>query len=311
MGKTLALYLHRKKRERAIAWKKAKQMKVCYLFLAPFLLCFTLFTLVPIVISLVLSFFYYNVLETPKFIGMDNYVNLLLGDDVFITAAKNTFVFAAIIGPVGYILQFLMAWMINELPPRARAVMIVVLYAPSISGAAMSIWNLILSSDQYGYLNSIVVWLGGTPQTWLTNPKYMTIMVIVVSLWGSMGQGFLAFVAGFQGLDRSQYEAAYVDGIKNRLQELWYITLPGMKPMLVFGAITSIAGAFNVSDIPETLCGNPSTDYAVHTVVTHLKDYGSVRFEMGYASAIATILFLAMILCNKLVMALLRRVGTD
>lgn len=312
MGKTLALYFHRRKRERQIAKKKAKQMKTCYWFIAPFLLCFIVFIVLPIAISIGLSFFYYNVLETPHFIGLTNYVNLLLADDVFITAAKNTFVLAGIIGPVGYILSFFFAWMINELPPKLRAIMIVVFYAPSLSGAALQIWGtIILSGDQYGYLNAFLVWLGQEPRLWLSDTRTMMTCVIFVSLWMSLGSGFLAFVAGLQGVDRAQYEAAYVDGIKNRLQELWYITLPNMKPMLVFGAITSIAGAFNVSDVPEQLCGNPSTDYAVHTVVTHLKDYGSVRFEMGYASAIATILFLAMILCNKLVMALLSRVGTD
>jgi len=309
MGNTLALYFRSRKRERQIAWKKAKSYKSCYLFIAPFLVVFLLFMVLPIAISLGLSFFYYNLLETPRFIGLTNYVNLLLADDVFVTAAKNTFVFAGIIGPVGYLLSFVFAWLINELPRYLRAVAIVFFYAPAISGAAYQIWTIILSSDQYGFLNSIMIAIGQEPQLWLTDPRYMTICVIVVSLWMSFSNGFLAFVAGLQGIDRSQYEAAYVDGIKNRLQELWYITLPNMKPMLIFGAITSIAGAFNVSDIPETLCGNPSTDYAVHTIVTHLKDYGSVRYEMGYASAIATILFLAMILCNKLIMALLGRIG--
>ena len=309
MGNTLALYFRKKKRDRQIAWKKMKMYKSCYLFIAPFLLCFLVFMILPIAISLVLSFTYYNILEPPRFIGLTNYVNLLLADDVFITAAKNTFVFAGIIGPVGYLLSFVFAWLINELPRYLRAIAVVVFYAPAISGAAFNVWSIILASDSNAFLNSIMIAIGQEPQLWLSNPKYMTMFVIIVSLWMSLGTGFLAFVAGLQGIDRSQYEAAYVDGIKNRFQELWYITLPNMKPMLVFGAITAIAGAFNVSDIPEALCGNPSTDYAVHTVVTHLKDYGSVRFEMGYASAIATILFLAMILCNKLVMAILNRVG--
>ena len=138
----------------------------------------------------------------------------------------------------------------------------------------------------------------------------MMTIVLIVSLWMSMGTGFLSFVAGFQGIDRSMYEAGYVDGVRNRWQELYHITLPSMKPMLLFGAVMSITSSFNISDVPRALCGYPSTDYAVRTVVTHLFDYGFSRFEMGYASAIATILFLIMILSKKAIAALLGRVGT-
>lgn len=307
---TISLYLRKKKRERQIMWKKAKANKNCYLFILPYLLLFTLCFIVPIAMSLFLSFTYFNVLEPPQFRGLQNYVNLVLADDVFLTAVKNTFVLAGIIGPVGYIASFLFAWLINELPRYLKAIAVVVFYAPSIAiGATMTIWQLIFSNDPYGWINSLMQTIGQEPVMWLSNPQYMLVVVIIVSLWSSLGAGFLGFVAGLQGVDRAQYEAAYVDGIKNRMQELWYITLPSMKPMLLFGAINSITTAFNVSDIPEQLCGNPSTDYAVHTIVTHLKDYGGVRYEMGYASAIATVLFLAMLLCNKLVQKLLRRVG--
>ncbi|MGN1084782.1 MAG: carbohydrate ABC transporter permease [Lachnospiraceae bacterium] len=311
MGNTLSLYFRKKKRDMQIAWKKAKMAKNCYLFLLPYALLFAVFFILPICMSLVLSFTYYNVLEPAEFIGLQNYVNLLLADDVFLTAVKNTFVIAGIIGPVGYIASFLFAWLINELPRYLRAIAIVCFYAPSIAGSAFTIWQMIFNNDAYGWVNSILQEFGKEPVLWLSNPDYMLTVVVIVSLWMSLGSGFLAFVAGLQGVDRSQYEAAYVDGVKNRWQELWYITLPSMKPMLLFGAITSITSAFNVSDVPELLCGFPSTDYAVHTVVSHLKDYGGLRFEMGYASAIATILFLVMILCNKLVQSLLRRVGTN
>lgn len=310
MGNILSLYFRRKKRNMQIAWKKAKASKNCYLFILPYAVLFTVFFILPICMSLVLSFTYYNVLEPAEFIGITNYKNLILADDVFLTAVKNTFVLAGIIGPVGYIASFLFAWLINELPRYLKAIAIVCFYAPSISGAAFTIWQMIFSNDAYGWVNSLIQEFGMDPVLWLSNPEYMLTVVVIVSLWMSLGSGFLAFVAGLQGVDRSQYEAAYVDGVKNRWQELWYITLPSMKPMLLFGAINSITAAFNVADVPELLCGFPSTDYAVHTVVSHLKDYSSLRFEMGYASAVATILFLAMLFCNKLVQALLRRVGS-
>jgi multiple sugar transport system permease protein len=174
------------------------------------------------------------------------------------------------------------------------------------------IWAIMFSGDAYGYINAFLMKFGviNTPILWLSNPEYMLTVVIIVVLWMSLGTGFLSFVAGLQGIDKSQYEAGYIDGIRNRWQELWYITLPGMKPMLMFGAVMTITQSFGVADVPVALTGFPSTDYATQTVVTHLIDYGSTRFEMGYASAIATLLFLTMILCNKFIQTFLRRVGT-
>ena len=290
----------------------AKRNKVCYLFLAPYAILFFTFFILPIATSIFYSFTYYNILEPARFIGFQNYINLVLQDEVFLTAIKNTFVIAVITGPVGYILSFLFAWFINELPKWLRAVAVVVFYAPSIAANAYTVFSLIFQGDAYGWFNSILMEFGliEAPKLWLMDPTYMMTILIIVILCMSMGTGFLSFVAGFQGIDRSMYEAGYVDGVRNRWQELYHITLPSMKPMLLFGAVMSITSAFNVSDVPRILCGYPSTDYAVRTVVTHLFDYGFSRFEMGYASAIATILFLVMILCKKAIAGLLGRVGT-
>ncbi len=293
-------------------FQKAKRMKVCYLFLLPYAILFFTFFILPICTSIFFSFTYYNILEPAKFIGMQNYVNLFLQDEVFMTAIKNTLVIAVITGPIGYILSFLFAWFINELPKWPRTIAVFVFYAPSIAGAAYNIFAIIFKGDVYGYLNSILVQFGfvDSPILWLSDPRYILPVIIVVILWMSMGTGFLSFVAGLQGVDKSMYEAGYVDGIRNRWQELYHITLPSMKPMLLFGAVMSITSAFNVCDVPRALCGYPSTDYAARTVVTHLFDYGFSRFEMGYASAIATLLFLVMILCKKAITAMLGRVGS-
>ena len=293
-------------------FEKAKRMKVCYLFLLPYAILFFTFFILPICTSIFFSFTYYNILEPAKFIGMQNYVNLFLQDEVFMTAIKNTLVIAVITGPIGYILSFLFAWFINELPKWPRTIAVFVFYAPSIAGAAYNIFAIIFKGDVYGYLNSILVQFGfvDSPILWLSDPRYILPVIIVVILWMSMGTGFLSFVAGLQGVDKSMYEAGYVDGIRNRWQELYHITLPSMKPMLLFGAVMSITSAFNVCDVPRALAGYPSTDYAARTIVTHLFDYGFSRFEMGYASAIATVLFLMMILCNKAIQSLLRKVGT-
>jgi multiple sugar transport system permease protein len=286
--------------------------RTCYLFLAPFAIVFILFYIAPLVISIFYSFTYFNILEPPKYIGLRNYLNLLLGDDVFLKSLKNTFIMAAITGPLGYIMAFLFAWFIHELPRYIRAFVILVFYAPSISGAVFMIWGFLFSGDAYGYVNGFLMSIGilDQPVLWLTDPRYMMPVMLVVIVWMSLGAGFLAFIAGLSTIDPTLYEAGLVDGIKNRWQELWYITLPNMKGMLMFGAVMAITQSFGVADVTIVLCGFPSTDYAVHTVVNHLIDYGSIRFEMGYASAIATLLFLTMILCNYFIQKMLRRVGT-
>lgn len=309
---SLERYRAKRKEMRAYQWKMAKKSKSCYLFLAPYAILFITFFVVPVIVSLFLSFTYYNVLEPPKFIGIQNYINLILADDVFLTAVKNTLLLALITGPVGYIMSFLFAWFINELPRFIRAIAIVIFYAPALSSNMYMIWGYIFSGDEYGLLNGILLDLSiiSQPIRWLYDPRYMMTVVVVVSLWMSLGTGFLALVAGLQGVDKSMYEAGLIDGIKNRWQELWFITLPSMKSMLMFSAVMSITTAFNVADVPMYLTGFPSTDYATHTVVLHLIDYGSIRYEMGYASAVATLLFFAMILCNKLIQKFLRRVGT-
>ena len=292
--------------------KKARKSKMCYAFLAPYAILFFMFNILPVLASIFFSFTYYNVLEPPKFIGLDNYINLILEDDVFLTGVKNTFLIAVITGPVGYLMSFFFAWLINELPRWIRTIAVIVFYAPSIAGNIFVIFSVFFRGDAYGYVNGFLMKVGiiDEPILWLVNPTYMLPICMVVILWMSLGTGFLSFVAGLQGVDRSQFEAGYVDGIRNRWQELWYITLPNMKPMLMFGAVMAITQSFGVADVTMTLCGFPSMDYAARTVVTHLIDYGSTRYDMGYASAIATLLFIVMILCNKVIQKFLNRVGT-
>ncbi len=293
------------------AWHNAKVMKVCYLFLLPYAVLFFAFTILPIINSIYYSFTNYNILEKPSFIGLRNYINLFLQDEVFQTAVQKTFLIAIITGPVGYIMAFLFAWLINELPKWVRAVVVLFCYAPSIAGNAFLIFATIFKDDSQGWVNGWLIKWGfiNQPILFFTDPHNVMKVLIPIILWMSLGAGFLSFVAGLKGIDQSMYEAGYIDGIQNRWQELWFITLPSMKPMLLFGAVMSITAAFNVCDVPRALAGFPSTDYAARTVVTHLFDYGYVRFEMGYASSIATVLFLAMIICNKIIQALLNRVG--
>ncbi|MBQ7138565.1 MAG: sugar ABC transporter permease [Clostridia bacterium] len=283
-----------------------------YALMAPFLILFALFTLIPIVYSVVISFTNFNIFTPPTFVGWDNYLRMFFDDDVFIIAIRNTLIFALITGPVSYVLCFVFAWLINELRPKLRALVTLIFYAPVLSGTAFTVWSFIFSSDQYGLLNGYLMELGilREPMGWLTDPAYILFVVIFVQLWMSLGTGFLSFIAGLQGVDRTLYEAGLVDGVHNRFQELWYITLPVMKPQLLFGAVMQIVSSFSVADVSVRLAGFPSTQYAAETLVTHIMDYGTVRFEMGYACALACFLFALMYLANKLVTFALGRVGT-
>jgi len=295
----------------ANVWRELKKNKHYYILMSPYMLIFFAFTVVPVVFSIVLSFFYFNMLEFPRFVGWQNYSRLFLNDDVFMIALKNTLLFAVICGPISYIACFLFAWIINELSPKVRALMTLVFYAPSISGNVFFIWLIIFSGDRYGYLNGFLIKFGFMlePIQWLTNEKYILPIIMIVQLWLSLGTSFLAFIAGLQTIDKSLIEAGAIDGVRNRWQELWFITLPSMRPQLMFGAVMQITSSFAVADISVALAGFPSVNYAGHTIVTHLMDYGTIRFEMGYASAIATVLFAMMLGANKLTQRLLRKVG--
>lgn len=296
--------------KRRVGWRaKDKLFSICYL--GPFLILFFLFTILPVGISVILSFTDYNVFQSPHIVYLKNYLDLLFSDDEFLIAVKNTFIIAVITGPVGYFASLFVAWFINDLNPKIRPVMVLFFYAPSISGGVYMIWQIIFSSDAYGYANSLLMYFNiiDEPIQWFTDTKYMLTLVIIVVIWMSLGAGFLSFVAGLRGIDCSYYEVGYIEGIRNRWQELWYVTLPSMKPQLMFGAVMSITSAFGVGDVTMSLCGFPSTDYAAHTIINHLHDYGSVKFEMGYASAIATILFAVMVGSNKLVQKVISNVG--
>lgn len=291
--------------------QEMKKNKHSYVLLAPYMILFAVFTVLPVLISMILSFTYFNMLEFPKFIGWHNYSRLFLEDDIFLVAIKNTILFAVITGPISYIACFVFAWIINELSPKLRAFMTLVFYAPSISGNVFFIWLMIFSGDRYGIANGFLIKLGILlePIQWLKEEQYILAIIIIVQLWLSLGTGFLAFIAGLQTVDRTLYEAGAVDGIRNRWQELWYITLPSMKPQLMFGAVIQLTTSLAVAEVSIALAGFPSVNYAAETIVTHLIDYGTTRFEMGYASSIATVLFIIMLGTNLIVQKLLRKVG--
>lgn len=281
-----------------------------YYFMAPFLVIFFTFTVLPVITAMFYSLTKFNILEQPVFIGWDNYIKLFLHDEVFLIAIKNTLLFAAITGPASYFMCLMLAWLVSDLNPKLRSFLTLLFYAPSLANIFF-VWQLIFSGDTYGFLNAYLLKLGviTTAIQWFADTRYTVGTVIFVMLWASLGTSFLSFVAGFQNVDRTLYEAGKVDGIRNRWQELWFITLPYMRPQLLFGAVISITGSFGIGSTITALVGFPSTDYIVHTLTNHLDDYGGIRFEMGYACAIATILFFIMIIANKFVQKIIAKVG--
>lgn len=282
-----------------------------YLLMLPYLAVFAVFTVWPVVMSLVLSFTSYNVFEAPRFLGFDNYIDLFFRDTVFLTALQNTFLISLIVGPVGYLLSLFLAWMVNEYRNPWKTILTVIFYAPTLSNAVFTIWLIVFDGDIYGYLNSFLLNLSfiTEPIQWRTDPTYMMAVVIVVQLWVSLGTSFLTLRAGFNTVDRQYYEAGAIDGIRNRFQELWYITLPMMAPHLMLSAVLSITATFTTANVATVMTGFPSVNYATHTVMHHLQDYATIRYERGYASAIATVLFLMSLLMNKLAQKAIGRIG--
>jgi len=280
----------REKGALATFWQK---FGVNYIFMTPFLILFSIFVIAPVLTAVYLSFTYFNVLEAPRWIGWSNYKLLFLEDDVFLIAIKNTLTFAIITGPVGFFLSFFFAWMIN--PLKLKTVLALCFYAPSIaSGVAMGVvWKIVFSGDRYGYLNNWLLQMGAIdePYQWLAEQSSMMPIIMFVALWMGMGTGFLVFLAGLQTVSADLYEAGKMDGISNPLQEVFFITLPVMKPQLLFGSIMAVVAGFSVFGIATALVGLPSPLYAGHTIVAHLYDYAFIRFEMGYAATVAVILF--------------------
>ncbi len=273
-----------------------REQSPIFIMMAPFMIFFTLFTIIPIFSSVVLGFTSYDLLGMPKFIGIENFRRMFIEDEVFLTVVKNTLIFAVIAGPMGFILSFVLAWFVNEFSPKVRTVLSFMFYSPSLVGNAYFIWKVLFSGESYGYLNSLLLSMGviTEPVLWLKTPQYIMPIIIIVQLWQSMGISFLSNISGLQNVSVDLYEAGAIDGIRSRWQELRYITLPCMSHMLLFSAVMQIQSSFSVSAIAIELAGFPSTQYAADTIVSHMTDMATVRFEYGYAAAIAIILFIMM-----------------
>lgn len=266
------------------------------ILLAPYGLLFSLFIIIPIVAAVVLSFTYFNTIQAPSFIGLDNYINLLTNDNVFMQKVlPNTIVYAVFVGVGGYVLAFFLAWSLAQLTPKPRTILAVILYSPSMTGGVLLnlVWSVVFNGDKSGYLNYLLMKFNliSEPIVWLQSDKYLLPIMIIVTLWSSMGVGFLAILSGILNVNEELYEAAYIDGIRNRFQEIIYITIPAAKSQMLFGAVMTIVNTFQSSGVGVALSGsNPTPNYAGQLIVTHIEDFGFIRYEMGYAAAISVVL---------------------
>lgn len=278
-----------------------------YLLLSGYIVMFLIFIVFPVLVAIMLSFTNFDAVRIPDLIGIRNYITLITEDSVFMQyVLPNTVKFALIAGPIGYITAFLLAWMLAQIPKTYRTVLALILYSPSMTiGVAMQVvWGTIFSGNQSGYLNSILLQLEliRQPVQWLQSPDYLMLIMIIVTIWSSMGVGFLAMLAGVLNINYEIYEAGYIDGIRNRFQEIIHITIPSMKPQMLFGAVMSVVGTFQAGAIGVQLSGtNPTPRYAGQLIVNHIEDFGFIRFEMGYASAVSVVLLLVIWFCSKAV----------
>ena len=266
--------------------------------LLPFLILFLTFTIIPICASVVLSFFDYDVVNTPSPVGLGNYLKMFINDYEFPIAVANTLKFSLVTGPISFAMAFLLAWMINEFGPKTRSILSFLFYSPALVGNGYFIWQIMFSGDSYGYVNSLLLSMGliTSPITWFRDPNYAFTIVMIVQLWMSMGISFLANIAGLNNVDESLYEAGAIDGVRNRWAELWYITIPSMKSILLFSAVMQVQATFSISSVATTLTGFPSVNHSTETILTHITDVGTVRFDMGYASALSVFLFAMMMI---------------
>ncbi|MDY0294206.1 MAG: sugar ABC transporter permease [Acholeplasmataceae bacterium] len=280
--------------------------KSAYFFTLPYVLLFMAFIAIPVALAMILSFTTFDMVSFPKFNSLNNYIYLLTADEEFMRyILPNTIKFAIIVGPGGYILSFVMAWALAQISYKLRTVLAIILYSPSLTaGITMTVvWKVFFAGDESGYLNFILLELGliVEPIAFLQSPEYLFTIMVIVALWGSMGVGFLAMLAGILNVSPELYEAAAIDGLKTRWQEIMYITIPAMRPQMLFGAVMAIVGTFSAGALGVQLSGsNPTPNYAGSLIVNHIEDYGFIRYDMGYAAALSLVLLLIIYFFSRL-----------
>lgn len=282
---------------RSLFFTELRKMMPGYLFILPAVLLISVFVFLPIIASLFLSFTQYNVLQPPKWVGLNNYYRLIFEDPLFWIAVRNTVLYVAGTVPVCVMISLLLAVWVDSVKIRFMKYLFrTVYFLPTITAivAISVVWKWLYAGGTYGLINFVLMKLGIPPVDWLTNPHTTLPAIMVMSIWGGVGYNFIIFLAGLQGIPRTIYEAAEIDGASG-FRNFWHITLPLLRPAIVFVVLMSVIGSFQVFDQVYIL--TQGTEYVggvLHsalTIVTYLYERGFERFEMGYASAIAYMLF--------------------
>jgi multiple sugar transport system permease protein len=167
-----------------------------------------------------------------------------------------------------------------------------------------TVWGVVFNGDKSGALNYILLKLNviNEPMQWLQSSQFLMTIMIIVALWSSMGVGFLAILSGIMNVNEEIYEAGYIDGIQNRFQEIIYITIPAIKPQMLFGAVMAVVNTFKDGGTGVILSGaNPTPEYAGQLISNHIDDFGFIRYEMGYASAISVTLLLLIFILSRVI----------
>jgi len=273
-----------------IHWtERRKEIGTAWLFLLPSLIGMAIFMIIPIVSSMVLSFYKWDLISPMEFHGLGNYGNIVK-DEMFLKSLLNTLYYAAGTIPLSMVLALVAALLLNH-KLKGMSFFRTVYFLPVISShvAIALVWRWIYNRD-YGMINAILKWLHIPGPDWLGDPAWAMPAVILMSVWAMMGTQIVLFLAGLQGIPADMYESADLDGATG-WQRFRYITFPFLSPTTFFILIITLIGAFQVFDQAFIMTeGGP--DNATLTVVFYLYNHGFKYFDMGYASSVAWILFL-------------------
>ncbi len=282
---------------RKVWTQSRREVAAFYLLISPWLLGFLVFVLGPMLASLVLSFTQWDILTPPQWIGLGNYVKMMQ-DPLFWQSLKVSMLYAVMAVPLGLIVSLGMAVLLNQ-NVRGLRLFRTLFYLPSVvSGVAVMILWLYIFNPDIGLLNSFLGDFGIKGPAWVFSPRWALPSMVIMSLWGA-GGGMLIWLAGLKGIPEYLYEAAKIDGASSR-QRFRYVTLPMLSPTIFFNLITGMIGALQAFSQAYVMTnGGPLN--ATLFLNLYLFNNAFVDFNMGYASALAWVLFLIILLMSLLV----------
>jgi ABC-type sugar transport system permease subunit len=264
-----------------------------YFFISPFYILFTIFFLFPTVFALVLGFLKWNSMGTPEWFALRNYERLF-GDEIFWQSVANTIFYCAASLFIVVPLALLEAIALNSKRLRFRTFWRAVYFAPIVTSAvAISLVFRMLYNREYGLLNNFIVALGGMPVDWLGNQSVVKIAVMGVVIWRWTGLLAVYFLAGLQSISEELYEAAAIDGANN-VQRFRHVTLPSLRPVILFVSVIVLIGSLQIFDDPQILFGSGTPGGPANaglSIVQYLYNRGIQQLLYGYASAVGLFLF--------------------